>query len=212
MKKLPHGDIFAVPLPDGTFLHGRVLLDIYLTLKRRLFPANSTLPGLGEASLIEMYAAISESVDYAPSPVLIPGAFVESKDVGNAWKVVDRVEVDPREVEFPETVIGFIHSNGQMAYQCGEIHIGLPFPLTEQERINAYSQRHSAFLWPYTCLRVMKRDDEIPLNYKAATLEGTDLRISAIRQAIYEHLPFRMEESYFEKQAQLGLHFERLYE
>jgi hypothetical protein len=31
------------------------------------------------------------------------------------------------------------------------------------------------------------------------------------REQIYQHLPFRMEQTYFEKQAQLGLHFERFY-
>lgn len=212
MKRLSHGDIFAVPLPDGTHIFGRVLLDIYGTLKKRLFPADSPLPGLGQAFLIEMYSSIQISLEYRPSPVLVPGAFVESKEVGKAWPIIGSRPVDVRTVEFPESVIGYTHATGQMAFECGEISIPLPFPLTEQRRIDVYKRRHSAFLWPYTCLRVMGRDEEIPAGYKMATLQGGDLRFSPHRSRVYEHLPFPMEMSYYEKQKMLGLDLDRLYE
>jgi hypothetical protein len=212
MNELLHGKIFAVPLPDRTFIFGRVLLDIYGVLKRRLLPADSPLSGLGQAHLVEMYSEIKDSPVYAPSSVLIAGAYVESKEIGSMWPILGERVVDPRGIDFPESVIGFAHSNGQMAFECGEISVPLPYSLAEQQRIGVFKRRHSAFLWPYTCLRVVGRGSEIPVDYKMATLEGGDLRLSPFRMRVYEHLPFQMKMSYFEKQRQLGLNIERLYE
>lgn len=212
MKKLPHGQIFAVPLPDGTYVFGRVLLDVHGTLKRRLFPVDSPLPGMGQAYLVEMYSRVQQSPEYVPSTVLIPGAFVESKAVGNMWPIVGSKAVDPCTVEFPESTIGFTHATGQIAFECGEMSIPLPLSRAEQHGINAMSLRHSAYLWPFVCLWEMGRRMEVPDEYKMARLAGTDLRMSPQRPRVYEHLPFPMEMSYFEKQAQMGLHLERLYE
>jgi len=212
MKKLPHGTVFAVPLPDETYICGRVLLDIYGCLRRRLFPHDSPLPAYGKAYLVEMYSTVLERPEHVPSPVLIEGAFVESKEVGNAWPIVGEEPVDPRKVEFPESLIGFRHELGDVAFDCGEIRIPLPVTREVLARANAEGSRHSSFLWAHTCLQTMGRASEVPSEYKAATLGGTDLRISPHRAEIYKHLPFRMEQSYFEKQAMLGLNFERLYE
>ena len=41
-----------------------------------------------------------------------------------------------------------------------------------------------------------------------ATLEGGDLRYSRYREPVYKHLPITEEQSYFEQQAQLGLHLD----
>lgn len=213
MTPLAHGALFAVPLPNGTFLCGRVLLDIYGCLQRRLFPAGSPLSGLGKAYLIEMYSAVVSVPEYMPSPILISGAFVESQEVGTTWPIIGLKPVDPKTVEFPEGLLIFMHTHGQVAFQCGEIH--LPVPLSDydlEERIVERTRRHSAFLWPYTCLRTMGRELEVPVDYKMASLSGGDLRLSPFREEVYRYLPFGMKESYFQKQATLGLHFERLYE
>ena len=212
MKKLPHGTIFAVPLPDGTYISGRVVLDIYGTLKRRLFPIDSPLPGLGRAYLVEMYSAITSKPEYVPSPVLIPGAFVESKELGNAWPIVGQQPIDPRKVEFPEALIGRVHSTGQAAFRCGEMEVLLPFSRGDLREVAVFHTRHSAFYWSYMCLWALGRRSEIPNEWTGITFMGSDIRISPHRARVYEHLPFQMEQSYFEKQAQMGLHLERLYE
>src|SRR5262245_40752161 len=128
MVPLVHGTLFAVPLPNGTFLCGRVLLDIYACLQRRLFPAGSPLSGLGKAFLIEMYSAVVPASEYIPSEILIRGAFVESQEVGRTWPIIGTKPVDPKAVEFPEGLLISMHTHGQVAFQCGEIH--LPIPLS----------------------------------------------------------------------------------
>ena len=37
--KFRHGDVFVVPLPDGTYLPGRIRLDFHGSLKKQMFPA-----------------------------------------------------------------------------------------------------------------------------------------------------------------------------
>jgi hypothetical protein len=204
MTKLANGTLFCVPLPDGTFLSGRVILDIYGCLKKRLFPADSPLPGLGKAYLVEMYAAVLHKAEHVPSELLIPGAFVESHAVGAGWPIIGNMPVDPQKVSFPESLIGFMHSTGEVAFECGELSVPLPLSHSELDRIGVSRSRHSAFLWPYTCLRVMGREEEVPRDYKMAYLTGSDLRYSFHRKEIYKLLPFSMEQSYFEIQSRLG--------
>lgn len=213
MKELAHGTVFAVPLPDGTFLCGRVMLDIYGCLRGRLFPDDSPLPGLGKAYLIEMYSAVVPSPKYTSSPLLIPGAFVESQEVGRTWPVIGHRPVDPRTVEFPESLVIFMHKGGEVAFECGEIRVPIPLSYHDlQDRISVRKCRHSAHLWPYICLRMMDRDKEVPVEYTTATLSDNDLRFSPYRKEVYEHLLLSMAEPYFQMQAQMGLHLERLYE
>jgi hypothetical protein len=212
MGKPKHGDIFAVPLPDGTYLCGRVMLDIASCRKRRLVPSGCPLAFLAGAFLIEMYRQVQPRPEYTPSAVLVPGAFVDPDEVGGDWPIIAHQAVDPRAVEFPESLIGRMTPIGQVAFECGEMRIPLPLKHAELDRVGEYSTFHSILLWPYTCLRMLGREGEVPLDYKMATLSGSDLRFSAHRNRIYKHLPFKKELSYFEKQAQLGLHLERLYE
>jgi hypothetical protein len=212
MIRSAHGTVFAVPLPDGTFLTGRVMLDIYACLKRRLLPPDSPLPGLGKVFLVDMHSAVTRTPNYVPSTLLIRGAFLESDEIGETWPVVGHNGVDPHEVEFPETVIGFMSSEGECAFECGEMRLPLPFQDNETEKIGEFKTRHSAFLWPFTCLRLLGREDEIPTEYKTASLDGTDLCQSRFRAMVYEHLPFSAGASYFEKQKQMGHRLERLYD
>lgn len=211
MKKTAHGTLFAVPLPDGTFLSGRVMLDIYACLKRRQFPADSPLPSLGKSFLVEMYSSISHTPTYTQSPKLICGAFVESDELGESWRIIGNMPVNPRNVEFPESIIGYMHPLGDGKFESGEIKIQLPIGDNISQRIGEFSTRHSAFLWHYTCLRAMGRGHEVPKGFEGATLAGSDLRNSPHRASIYQHLPFSMEMSYYDKQKIVGFDLDRLY-
>ncbi len=211
MKKTAHGTLFAVPLPDGTFLSGRVMMDIYACLKRRLLPADSPLPGLGKAHLVEIYSLVSHTPTYTPSPKLIRGAFVESDELGESWKIIGHLPVNPNDVEFPETIIGYVHPQGDGKFENGEIGVKLPLPDDSANRIGEFKKRHSAVRWHYTCLRAMGRGEEVPKGYEGATLAGSDLRYSPDKASVYQHLPFPIEMSYYEKQKMMGFDLDRLY-
>lgn len=212
MKKLAHGTLFAVPLPDGTYLPGRVILDIYGCFKRRLFSEDSPLPGLGKGFLVEMYSKATNAAEFCNSRILIPGAFVETDNLAVSWPVVGHLAVNPRTVEFPESLVCYMHQNGEVAFECGEIRIPLPLELDDLDRIGVLMGRHSAYYWPYICLKEMGREAEFPDECNKDSLAENDLRFSAARKKVYKHLPFKMKQSYYEKQKQMGLNLERLYE
>jgi hypothetical protein len=159
-----------------------------------------------------MYSGVSPTPQHMPSPSLIPGAFLEPLEIGRQWPIIGHSPVDPRTVEFPEALIGFHHADGQAAFQCGEIHYPIVMSHHDFDTISVFTCVHSAFLWPFTCLRTMGRGKDVPAEYKTATLTDNDLRFSSFREEVYEYLPIPMEESYFQKQARMGLHLERLYE
>ena len=112
MAKALNGSIFAVPLPDGAYVFGRVLLDVRAIWKQRLLPHDSPILYANDACLVEMYSAIAPDPNFVPSQVLFPSAFVESREIGKSWRLVSHVPVNVKAVEFPETLIGFNHPLG----------------------------------------------------------------------------------------------------
>ena len=80
------------------------------------------------------------------------------------------------------------------------------------EGITSFGARHCAFYWHLNCLCCIGRRAEVPAKIKGAGIEDHDLRLSPRRAETDKHLPFRMEQSYFEKQAAMGLDLSRLYD
>lgn len=207
-----HGDIFAVPLPDGRFLPGRVMLDIYGCLKKRMLPHDSPLPGLGKAVLAEMYSVTSKHLDFEKSAISIPGAYVDSDEIGVGWPIIGNLPVDPHDISFPETLIGFNHENGEVAFECGELRINVPLHEEDARKINAYKSPHTSFLWPITCAQNINRPDLVPEKYRSYNgLVTSDLRYTLFRDAIFKHLPINPDDSYFTQQCQMGFNIGRLY-
>ena len=208
--KLAHGDVFALPLPGGEYLFGRVMLDVRKCVRQGLLPKDSPLLGLSPV-LVEMHCGVSATTDFQKSELLIPGAFVQPQEIGKTWPIVANVPVDPREVRFPESLVGFMHDRGQCAFECGEMRIPLPLSHDDYERIAIRKTLHSSFLWPFTCLRQLGRGSEVPTEYVMASLHHSDLRVSPERARVYRYLPFKASDPYFEQQAMMGLDVSRLY-
>jgi hypothetical protein len=211
-RKLLHGIIFAVPMPTvGGFISGRVMLDVAGNIKRRMFASDSPLAGLVAGTVLaEMYSKpLTRPEEYTPSPVLIPGAFVLPKEIGKRWPIIGDIPVDPRTVEFPETVIGRYKEG--VVYECGEMRIPTPLSEKDDDEINARAGFGFADTIAMKCeiaLGLVPRQN----SNKGLWLEWSDLRFSKHRARVYEHLPFSMEMSYYEKQKILGHNLERLYE
>jgi len=201
------GKIFAMPLSDGQYVCGRVMLDIPGNIRRRLFPSDTPLGGIFlESVLVEMYSASVPTLGYVPSPIAIPGVLTDASRIGKEWPVVAEKPVDPREVEFPESVSGW---EAGAAFFCGEMCLEVPF----EEEVWFKEIRVMGTTLLGDCLEdAWLSTVGRPYKYKYLRLEHIDLRYSRHRARVYEHLPFPMEMSYFDKQAMMGLHFERLYE
>ena len=108
MARLAHGKIFAVPLPDGTYVCGRVMLDIEGCLRRRLFRNDSPLLFYNDGHLVEMYSGVE------PHAHVSPVARFDSRRVRGEERNRRRLAYRGRDaggpagmVEFPESLIGF---------------------------------------------------------------------------------------------------------
>jgi hypothetical protein len=212
MTRIRHGDVFAVPLPNGLFIFGRVMLNVARCVKQRLIPEGSPLGGFNRECLVQMYQHLSPLPEYVPSPVLIPGAYVWPDELGTGWPIVAHGHVDCRMVEFPECLSGFNHEEGETAFIAGEIFI--PIPISNGEYIDLDVQ-YTVFppvTWGYNCLHMLGREDIIPEKWRRGLgLADSDLRYSPHRDRIYQYLPFDKDLSYWEKQEQLGHSLERFY-
>ena len=212
-KKLMNGVIFAMPLPDGKFLPGKVMLDIAGNIKRRLFSWDSPLGNFFSGTvLVEIYSVPSSKPEYIPSPILIPGRLVAPKEIGKGWPILGKTPVDPCMVEFPESLIEIVNEpKGEVGFRCGEISLPLPITREEYKGIAVRGSFEFAERLPHACeimLGISKKFNVTPQE----ELSRNDLRFSKHRVRVYEHLPFPMQTSYFEKQKMMGLHLERLYE
>jgi hypothetical protein len=212
MRNIKAGTLFAVPVLEGSFLFGRLMLNSAYCRKKRLLPEGSPIAGLGGECLVEMYRGISTSLEYAPSPVLLPGAWLWPDNIGRSWPIIGFEDVRCLDVEFPEALIIHPHADGEAAFTCGEIFIPLPLSHQDVDAIGVYRTVHPQVTWGYVCLALMGRQDAIPVDWQNAVgLADTDLRFSTHRDQIYQYLPFDKNLSYFEKQAQLGHRLQRFY-
>jgi hypothetical protein len=211
-KKLLNGVVFANPLPNGQYLCGRVMLDIQGNVKRRLFPSDSALGLFFGTVLVEMYSIPTARPEYVPSPVLIPGELVFAKFIGRDWPIVGEIPVDLRTVEFPEGVSGFEHPKGEADFTCGEIAVPLPLSDRDCDEINARPSVGLGNTIGLRCAIALGLMPERPGFKRGSPISSQDLRFSKYRPRVYEHLPFPMEISYYDKQKMMGLNLERLYE
>ena len=88
------GDVFAVPLPTGEYIFGKILLCIQRLRTRCVLSTKSPLLSLGSPVLVEMYESTSREPQYTPSNVLIPGVFLQTDTLGGVWPIVENTTVD----------------------------------------------------------------------------------------------------------------------
>ncbi len=212
MAQIRHGDVFAVPLPGGRFIFGRVTLNFARVYKQRLLAEGSHLGMFRRELLVQMYQHISRTPEYVPSPVLIPGAYVWPDEVGKAWPVVAHGHVDCRTVEFPECLYSHPYKEDEATFINGEIFLDLPISKHEYGGVEVRAGIFPPVTWGYNCLHMLGRDEEVPEQWRPGLgLEGDDLRYSPYRDRIYQYLPFDKDLPYWEKQLELGCRLERFY-
>lgn len=119
------GDIFAMKIPNGQYVFGRILLDI---------PKQCVEPGLVEYDsplerlsclIVEGYALLSDTPEFKDSNVVVKGFSIDDSAIEDGtFKIAGHKEVDPKEVDFPE----FFHIDlgyHKVSFEKGEISIPL---------------------------------------------------------------------------------------
>lgn len=146
MKKISFkvGDLFAIPLLDGNYATGRILLypkkqkfkKIIEETKKEIeggekdfpeaFMYGTEMPYHGGGILVEVYKEVFNEPTAKQSEVLIKGIEVSSYSIEREeWPIIGNIPVKPTEVEFPEFIV-VIPPKRQWYFCRGEVWIPLP--------------------------------------------------------------------------------------
>ena len=209
-----HGDVFAIPLPDGQFLFGRVVFDVAKQTRRPgvVTSRDNYFVFFGSCVLIDVYRDLQlvATADFSEQ-VLIPGVFVSTTFLDSGvWRVIGNRPVDPTQVEFPEV---FIHSNSTVFFERGELFLPTRFDWNEYEALPFRACVNSpygigAMGLNYLGLRHLIEEKYLYPQY----LEEDDLRYQPQRRVeLYRQLGQDPAESYYQMALRHGLDFARFY-
>jgi hypothetical protein len=219
------GDLFAIPLLDGKYATGRILLcpnkqkfkKIIEETKKEIEAGEKDYPEafingtemlyVMNGILVEVYREVFKEPTAKQSEVLIKGIQVDSYFIKNEkWPIIGNIPVKPTDVEFPE-YITVIPNKGQWYFSRGEVW--LPLPLVDPNNIDDWKgltmhyTKHSG-LAHY--IAYLLGDVE-----KGISLENEDLRYNERRKEVYELLNLPLDEPYYEFALRHGFDLARFY-
>jgi hypothetical protein len=127
-KKIAYkaGDIFAMPVANGQYVFGRILLDV---------PRQCMQTGLAErygglynvnCLILEGFDLLKNTPEFEAAPTAIKGyAATDEAIADGTFKIVGHQPVDPREVDFPESVF-MVRFHTAVFFIKGELQLLLP--------------------------------------------------------------------------------------
>jgi len=162
------------------------------------------------AILVEVYTGLNTAPTFKRSEILLPGVFVDSESLRSGdWGIIDHVEVNPTEVEFPEGLAPFA---GHAFFRKGEISLQLPLTEDDARRINVSDTGIPSAALPDVCLYYLDLKHLIQHEYaEACHLKNADLRFSDQRREIYRMLGEDETLSYFQMSRRIGFDITRFY-
>lgn len=206
------GDLFALPLPAGDWLTGRVLLDVDTVLDKRIVTSTSPLRTHKGSVLVEVYSAVSDKPSGSVSGVLVPGQWVMSDALtGRAkptWPIVGHEEVNPEAVDFPEEIIA---TDPTMTFAKGEIQQPISVARQEKDRFRVGVLFHNCARFVAICEYFLGRKENLGRNPEGFSLARDDLRFSPIRGEVYKMLKRDPSRAYAEWAREEGLDPARLW-
>jgi Immunity protein 26 len=215
-KRFKAGDIFALELPTGEFMTGRVLLDVkHQCIRPKLLSSDSILGFFNGYVLTEIYKQTFSNPTAERSEVLIPGVWTDSGSLKDGqWQIIGHEEVDPKKVEFPEAFI--LQGSRTILFLKGEIELPIEMTYEEYEQLRVRNSRGASGNLGETCLYYLGRKDEINdpdlVDVELRSLKHSDLRFNEFRSEAYRRLGEDEHISYFEMSLKHGYDIRRFYE
>lgn len=210
--KVRAGDIFSIPLPNGKFAFGRVMLDVYKQcISKRLIESDSSLNFFKSSLLIELYKNISNEPVFTESEILIAGIFVDLYGFeDNLWSITSNKPVNPVTVDFPESLIA---SNDAIYFKKGELKIATDLTEEAYDELKIHPTINSSYSIGSICLHYLGLDEFIEENFRwPKYLESSDLRYSpALRSNVYEEIGEDINQTYYEMSSKYGLDVSRFF-
>lgn len=219
MKNFKTGDIFVFPLPTGEWMCGRIMFDIKnQCIHPKLLDQNSPLLSLPKSLLVEVYQLVSPSPEVKEdhitfTDVLIPGIFISTGCFENErWRIIGYREVDPTNVEFPETLI----NKGPKGYFVrGEVELPIEISFKKIREISCYKTEYPCGILGEIALCQLGQSDAIKkpeATINLSNLSRSDLRFSPYRNGIYEQLNESTDQSYDQMAKRKGFDLGRFYQ
>jgi hypothetical protein len=210
------GDLFAVPLPDGTFATARILLDVSEQgLKPGIIPRSSPLKPFEDALLVEVYRVVTPEPSSQVAAAAIAGVFVAPRQLSSGgkgkWPLTGHLDVDPTTVAFPEGLLHARGSGGRIAFLSGEIERDLELDDGQLER---YSARPSVINPPAfvnACCYYLGRKELLGEVAEFMSLRTSDLRFTDDRDEIYRLMHEDPSRSYYDRAKAMGFDLSRFY-
>jgi hypothetical protein len=207
------GDLFAVPLPDGTFATARILLDVSVQcMDPKLAPRSSPLKTFEGSLLVEVYRDVTSEPSGRASDVAIPGVFIIPRQLAvrgkDKWSLTGHIDVDPERVAFPEALH---YSSGRVAFSSGEIKRILD---VDPSILDRYKTRPSVVNPPAlidACCYYLRRKEIAGSSDELMSLQWSDLRFTDDRDEIYRLMHEDPSRSYYETAKALGFDLARFY-
>jgi hypothetical protein len=205
------GDLFALPLPGGEYVTGRVMLDVKRQgIVPRRIREGSPLGFAGDSLLLEIYDNVARDPSPGRSALLVPGIWVYSL---GRWPIVGHLEIDPTTVSFPQALL----ESGLVAHLVwGDLL--LPIPGMSLDEYQSIAVRHSMMPprgLPEIVLQLLGRGAEVRegvLSPTERTLADSDLRFSPHQRRVFELLNEPPEEPYYSFALRHGSDTRRFYE
>ncbi|KDE64822.1 hypothetical protein [Fusobacterium necrophorum] len=212
-NKINVGDIFSMKVSKNEFIYGRVLFDVTKQYIKTPFENNyNYLSFFNKCFLIETFLGVSasfENVDMKRKAVIstfVPDFFFSEYEAN----IIDNIEVDVKEVSFPET----LSSADKRYFSVGELY--LPIDLSDDEcyKIKIYPSFGSGFQAITATLDYSGRTDLIEEgDRQKAYFKYSDLRNNPkLRREIYDMIGEDPNQSYYELALKHGFDLARLYE
>ncbi|MDF2885246.1 MAG: hypothetical protein K0R54_5818 [Clostridiaceae bacterium] len=227
MKKISFkvGDLFAIPLLDGKYATGRILLcpkkqkfkKIIGETKKEIEAGEKDFPEAfihgtemlyhGGGILVEVYKEVFNEPTAKQSEVLIKGIEVSSYSIEREeWPIIGNIQVQPTEVEFPEFIV-VIPPKRQWYFCRGEVWLPLPVDdpknIVDWRGINIHFTMHGGLMY---YISYLLGDVE-----KGISLGNKDLRYNDRRREVYELLNLPLDEPYYEFALRHGFDLARFY-
>lgn len=212
MVTYKHGDVFSLQLPGGKYVAGRVILDVHKQcVRRKKITDESSLSFFDGTVLVDLYMHVADEPASDLAERLIAGVFVMDNLLKSGqWPVIGYVEVDPRIVEFPETLANV---QGRMCFQRGEVVLPFAAHAPLLDSLMVYPTMHRADKLPMVCNFYLQQAGVIQHvnDDQARDLKYADLRYNEHRSEIYALLGEDESQSYYQMSSRFGHDIARFY-
>lgn len=120
------GDIFCIPLPDGSFGYGRILLDVFRVRQHRIFDSRCGLNGIyGSGLLVQLYRYATAKPLADVTNLLEAETFLDEFLAHDHIRlgehlIIGHIPVAPADLDFPEYVHTYGPTRGEWQIYFGK--------------------------------------------------------------------------------------------